>query len=47
MVPELVRSFDMELDDSLKGGKEWKSTNNWLVGQEGFKVKMTPRGGKR
>lgn len=43
VLPQIVKKFDIELDDSLKGDRQWKSVNFWLVAQKGFKVKLTQR----
>ena len=43
LLPQIVKKFDIELDDSLKGDGQWKSVNFWLVAQKDFKVKLTQR----
>jgi len=40
VVPQLVRTFDFELDDSLKSEEGWKTFNHWLVEPHGLKCKI-------
>ena len=43
VIPQIIRTFDLELDDSLKGDKQWRSKNIWLVSPKGFKVTLKLR----
>lgn len=43
LVPQLVRKFDFELGDGLKGDGSWRTDNKWFVKPENFEVKMRLR----
>jgi cytochrome P450 len=43
VIPQLVRTYDFELDEQLKD-KEWKTLNYWIVKQLDFKCRLKLRG---
>jgi cytochrome P450 len=43
VILQLVRTYEFELDEQLKG-KEWKTLNYWIVKQQDFKCQLALRG---
>jgi cytochrome P450 len=42
VIPQLVRTYDFELDEQLKD-KEWKTLDYWIVKQQDFKCRLELR----
>lgn len=43
VVPLLFRKFDFELEEGLRGGREWRTRNRWFVKQLDFGVRVRLR----
>jgi hypothetical protein len=44
LIPELIRRFDFELDENLKGADaEWNWINYWLARPESLPVEIRER----